>query len=305
MKALICGIASEHARLVALQLVERGHEVVGIDQRPWRDPPEGITVFQADVRKRPAEDVFRSQRPDTVIHMGTVSHFELSRDERYRINLGGTRAVIDNCAKYGVAHVVFVSRHTVYGAAADAPLFRTEQEPPLGGSTFPDLADLVAADLYAAQTIWRHPNISTAVLRMAYALGPKGRGTLANFLRGPRVPMVLGFDPLFQFMHDFDAASAITSAAEHSLSGVFNVAGPPPIPLSVLARHAGRTSVPMPEPVLKRVLGKWGFPRLPTGAIPHLKYPVIVDDGAFRAATQFEHRYDDRTIIGEYREAHE
>ena len=28
MKALICGIASEHARLVALQLVERGHEVV-------------------------------------------------------------------------------------------------------------------------------------------------------------------------------------------------------------------------------------------------------------------------------------
>ncbi len=305
MKVLICGIASEHARLVALQLVERGHEVVGIDQRPWRDPPEGITVFQADVRKRPAEDVFRSQRPEAVIHMGTVSHFELSRDERYRINLGGTRAVIDNCAKYGVAHVIFVSRHTVYGAAADAPLFRTEQEPPLGGSTFPDLADLVAADLYAAQTIWRHPNISTAVLRMAYALGPKGRGTLANFLRGPRVPMVLGFDPLFQFMHDFDAASAITAAAEHTLSGVFNVAGPPPIPLSVLARHAGRTSVPMPESVLRRVLGKWGFPPLPVGAIPHLKYPVIVDDAAFRAATQFEHRYDDRAIIQEYREAHE
>lgn len=300
MKVLICGVASEHARLVALQLAERGHEVWGLDPRPWRDPPLGIRVVQADVRKRPAEDVFRTERPDTVIHMGTVSHFELSRDERYRINLGGTRAVIDNCAKYGVAHVVFVSRHTVYGAASDAPLFRTEQEPPLGGSTFPDLADLVAADLYAAQTIWRHQDISTAVLRMTYVLGPKRRGTLANFLRGPRVPMVLGFDPLFQFMHDHDAASAITLAAESPLSGVFNVGGPPPIPLSVLARSTGRVSVPMPEPLLRRALGRWGFPRLPAGAIPHLKYPVVVDDAAFRAATGFEHRYDDNVIIDDF-----
>ena len=302
MKVLICGIASEHARLVALQLVERGHEVIGVDLRPWRDAPQEITVFQADVRKRPAEDVFRAHRPETVIHMGTVSHFELSRDERYRINLGGTRAVIDNCARYGVKHVVFVSRHTVYGAAADAPLFRTEQEPPLGGSTFPDLADLVAADLYAAQTIWRHPDISTAVLRMAYALGPKRRGTLANFLAGPRVPMVLGFDPLFQFMHDYDAASAVTLAAEQSLSGVYNIAGPPPIPLSVLARQAGRTAVPMPEPILRRALGRWGFPRLPSGAIPHLKYPVIVDDGAFRSATGFPHRYDDAAVVSGFRD---
>lgn len=302
MKVLICGIASEHARLVALQLVERGHEVIGVDLRPWRDAPPEITVFQADVRKRPAEDVFRTHRPETVIHMGTVSHFELSRDERYRINLGGTRAVIDNCARYGVKHVVFVSRHTVYGAAADAPLFRTEQEPPLGGSTFPDLADLVAADLYAAQTIWRHPDISTAVLRMAYVLGPKRRGTLANFLAGPRVPMVLGFDPLFQFMHDYDAASAVTLAAEQSLSGVYNIAGPPPIPLSVLARQAGRTAVPMPEPILRRALGRWGFPRLPSGAIPHLKYPVIVDDGAFRSATGFSHRYDDAAVVSGFRD---
>ena len=302
MKVLICGIASEHARLVALQLVERGHEVIGVDLRPWRDAPQEITVFQADVRKRPAEDVFRAHRPETVIHMGTVSHFELSRDERYRINLGGTRAVIDNCARYGVKHVVFVSRHTVYGAAADAPLFRTEQEPPLGGSTFPDLADLVAADLYAAQTIWRHPDISTAVLRMAYVLGPKRRGTLANFLAGPRVPMVLGFDPLFQFMHDYDAASAVTLAAEQSLSGVYNIAGPPPIPLSVLARQAGRTAVPMPEPILRRALGRWGLPRLPSGAIPHLKYPVIVDDGAFRSATGFSHRYDDAAVVSGFRD---
>lgn len=303
MKILITGIASAHARLVALQLLERGHEVLGIDLRPWHDVPTAIRVFQADVRKRPATDVFRVHRPDAVVHMGTVSHFEVSRGERFRINLMGTRSVIENCHEFGVSHVVFVSRHTVYGAASDAPMFRTEAEPPLGGSTFPDLADLVAADLFAAQALWRYPEVNTAVLRVVYVLGPQGRGTLANFLRGPRVPLALGFDPLYQFMHDDDAASAIAIAVERDLSGVFNVAGPQPIPLSVLARKCGRSAVPVPERLLPYVLGRFGFPKLPRGAVDHLKYPVVIDDSAFRKATGFSHRYGDRAIIEAFKAA--
>ena len=302
MKVLIAGIASAHARLVALQLYERGHEVIGIDLRPWNDAPTAIRVFQADVRKRPAADVFRVHRPDTVVHMGTVSHFDVSHDERFRINLGGTRAVIENCHEFGVKHVVFVSRHTVYGAASDAPLFRTEDEPPLGGSTFPDLADLVAADQYAGNALWRFPNLTTTVLRVVYVLGPQGRGTLANFLRGPRVPLVFGFDPLFQFMHDEDAGRAIALAAEHQVSGVFNVAGPQPVPISVLARGTGRTPIPVPEALLPTVLNRFGFPKLPPGAIPHLKHPVVIDDAAFRRATGFEHRYDETAVMAAFKD---
>jgi len=54
-------------------------------------------VFQLDIRKRAAEDIFRKHKPDAVIHMATVTHLTVRSDDRYRINLFGTRAVFDHC----------------------------------------------------------------------------------------------------------------------------------------------------------------------------------------------------------------
>src|SRR5439155_1481245 len=120
-------------------------------------------------------------------------------DDQLRINLVGTRAVFEYAAQYGVKSVVFVGRHTFYGTAAVAPLYHVEDEPPLEVVSFPELADLVASDLFAGSALWRHPKIDTAVLRVVYTLGRSHHGTLASFLARPRVPTVLGFDPLFHF----------------------------------------------------------------------------------------------------------
>lgn len=297
MKVLITGIAGTHAQLVALRMVERGHEVLGIDVRPWAGAPRGVRIFQTDVRKRPAADVFRVHRPEVVIHMATVTHFDASTEQRYRVNLHGTQAVFRHCDEFGVKEAVFVGRHTIYGAAADAPLYRTEDEPPLAVSTFPELADLVAADLYASRALWSCKNMRTVVLRIVYALGPSAGGTLASFLRGPRVPMALGFDPLFHVMHEDDAAKAIVLAAESKIAGVFNVAGPPPLPLSVLCEATGRKPFPLPEAMLPRFLGRFGLPRLPRGALSHLKHPVVVDNSAFVEATGFDHHFDEHATL--------
>ena len=303
MKVLITGIAGAHAQLVALRLVDNGHEVLGIDVRAWHGAPRGVMIFQTDVRKRPAADVFRVHRPDVVIHMATVTHFNASAEQRYRVNLRGTQAVFRYCEEFGVKGTVFVGRHTIYGAAADAPLYRNEDEPPLAVSTFPELADLVAADLYASRALWTNKTMRTAVLRIVYALGPSGRGTLASFLAGPRVPMALGFDPLFHVMHEDDAARAIVTAAESEIAGIFNIAGPPPIPLSVLCKVTGRIAVPLPDGLLPRVLGRFGLPRLPRGALTHLKHPVVVDNSAFVKGTGYTYNYDEQQTMASFRDA--
>jgi UDP-glucose 4-epimerase len=301
MKVLIPGITGRLARMVALKLLEGGHEVMGIDRRAWPDAPAGIQVFQVDIRKRAAEDVFRKHRPQAVIHMATVTHLTVRNEDRYRINLFGTRAVFDHCHHYGAEQCIFVGRHTYYGAAADSSLYHGEEDPPMAMTTFPELSDLVAADLYAGSALWRYPKLDTCVLRLCYTLGPSVSGTLATFLRGRRVPMVLGYDPLFQFMHDIDAASAICLALDKRLRGVFNTAGPQPLPLSVIIRQAHRMAVPVPEVVLRAVFGRFGLPRLPPGAVAHLKYPVVIDDSSFRAATGFQHVYDEDRTIADFR----
>jgi UDP-glucose 4-epimerase len=300
MRILIPGITGGVARKLAVQLVEKGHEVIGIDARPWPDAPDEIEHYEIDIRKRAAEDVFRKRRPQAVVHMATVTSLMMSGEERYRINLGGTRAVFDHCRDYGVEHVIFVGRHTYYGAGPDSPLYHTEDEPPQELAAYPELADLVAADLYASTALWRLPQFTTTILRLCYTLGPSKHGTLARFLRGPIVPTVLGFDPLFQFLHETDAASAILAALEKRIRGVFNVSGPQPMPLSMIAREAGRRVIPIPEFLLGLALGHGGLPDLPPGALAHIKFPIVLDGSAFRAATGFRHKYDELETIREF-----
>ena len=114
--------------------------------------------------------------------------------------------------------------------------------------------------------------------------------------------MILGFDPLFQFMHEADVAGAIECAIRARLRGVFNVAGPPPVPLSTLIRVTGRSSASLPEFAFRAVLGRFGLPRLPPAALGHIKYPVIIDDSAFRGAAGYAHAVDEATLMREYRE---
>lgn len=303
MRVLIPGIAGGIGRRLAETLQRAGHDVAGVDIRPWGDVPAGIEFHRVDIRKRAAEDVFRRQRPEVVIHMATVTSLMVRGEERSRINLGGTRAVFEHCRAYGVEHAIFVGRHTFYGAAPDSPLFHTEDEPPLALHTFPELADLVAADLYAATALWRQPALTTSVLRVCYSLGPTGQGTLATFLRGRRVPILIGYDPLFQFLHDDDVVRAIALTVEKRPRGIYNVAGPQPLPLSTVVRETGRTVVPLPEFLVKLALGRAGLPRLPPGALSHIQYPVVVDASAFRKATGFEHVFDEGATLRAYREA--
>jgi UDP-glucose 4-epimerase len=301
MKVLITGISGALARKVAVRLATAGHTVLGLDRRPWPDAPDNIEVFEADLRKRPAEDVFRLHRPDAVIHMGTVTHLSAATEERYRINLHGTRAVFEHGNQYGVGQTLFIGRHTVYGAAPDAPLYHSESDPPLGASTYPALSDLVAADLFAGSALWQWPEMCTSVLRIVYVLGPSQRGTLASYLSGPFVPTVLGFDPLFHFMHEEDAAHAIVLALEARLRGVYNVAGPQPVPISVLARVIGKRTLPLPEPLFHRALGKFGLPWLPRGAESHVKYPVVIDGSRFEAETGFAPEWSEKATMESFR----
>ncbi len=303
MKVLVPGISGRLGKMLAERLIELGHDVIGVDRRPFRDKPQGVEMHEVDIRKRAAEDVFRRVRPDAVIHMATVTHLIMQSEDRYRINLGGTRAVFEHSSAYDVKHVVFVGRHTFYGAAADSPLFHNEDEPPMGLSSFPELADLVAADLYAGSALWRYPSLATTVLRMVYTLGPTGHGTLATFLRGRRVPTLLGFDPLFQFMHEQDVVSALCTTLDKRPRGVFNVSGPQPVPLSTVIRETGRTNIPIPEMVFAMMLGRFGLPKLPHGALEHIKYPVTVDGSEFRRATGFVHQCDEQGAMKAYRDA--
>jgi len=104
-------------------------------------------------------------------------------------------------------------------------------------------------------------------------------------------------------MHEDDIAAAVRLAIQKRVRGVYNVVGPPPVPLSIIAREAGRRVLALPEFVYAMALGRFGLPKLPPGALSHIKYPVIADGAAFRAATGFHHVRDEGEAMRDFREA--
>ncbi len=292
-KVLITGIAGGLGRLVARRLDGR-YEVTGVDSTPWRLSPPGMKTYTVDLRKRKFEDVVRTERPQVVLHLGFIRHFRGDESERHGVNVGGTRALIDHCVKYGVDRLVVLSSGYVYGAFPENP-YQLDEEAPLSASrTYPEIRDLVEVDSLASATIWRHPQLVTSVLRPVNVLGPTIQSLVRAYLAQPRVPTVLGFNPMMPFIHEADLATAISLAVDHRLRGVYNVVGPGEVPVHTAIAETGGTAWPIPDPPARWLfarLFRWGMLPYPAGLLDFLKFPVSLAGERFVKATGFRCQY--------------
>ncbi|MCG8588436.1 MAG: NAD-dependent epimerase/dehydratase family protein [Proteobacteria bacterium] len=302
-RVLITGIAGGQGRLLTRRLLDNW-AVCGVDDRRWEGHPRGVKVHRADLRKRKFEDILRTERPKAVVHMGFIRHFRDSERERHDVNVRGTRKLLDLCVRYGVERLVVVSSGYVYGAFPENP-YRMDEEQALSASrAYPEIRDLVEVDTLATAFLWKFPQVRTSILRPVNVLGHYVDSMANRYLRQPRVPVVAGFDPMLQFLHEEDLSEAIALALEHGLQGVFNVVGPGEVPLHTAIEESGGRAVSVPEPVLRFAFERafrWGLSSTPVGVLDYLKYPVTLDGDRFREATHFRPFYGLQEIFDSVR----
>jgi len=288
-KVLITGIAGGQGRLLARRL--RGiYEVCGVDRVPWESHPREVAVHVLDVRKKKFEDVIREELPNVVVHMGFIRHFRGKDRERHDVNVRGTKLLLDHCVNHGVQSLIVVSSSYVYGAFPENPFGLDEDSPLSASRSYPEIRDLVEVDTLASAFLWRYPLIRTCVLRPVNVLGTNVHSMIGQYLREPRVPTLMGYDPMLQFIHEEDLSEAIALALDRGLQGVFNVAGPGEVPLHTAIRETGGTALPLPTPLARLAferLFKWRMIPYPAGALDYLRYPVTVSGDRFAEATGF------------------
>jgi UDP-glucose 4-epimerase len=274
---LVTGAAGPMARIVAERLAAHG-ELVGADVRPL---PAGSAFpgpfYQAFYTQRKIEDVFRRHRPDVLVHLGRIRNSEIeSFSQRFTQNVLGTRHLLDQALKHGTKRVVEHQHNHVH---------IREDEPLRASQIFPELADAVELDHAATGFLWRHRKIETVVLRPCNIVGPTLNNMISRLLRNRVAPVLLGYDPMLQFIHEQDCARAIELAVLNKGWGVFNVAGEGVVPWSHAIRLAGGEPLPVPHVLAYPLVGMLARWRLlfPKHLIDYFRYPVVIDDGAFRA----------------------
>ena len=239
---------------------------------------------------------------DTVVDTRlVVDSATTSPSKAHENNVIGTMNILAACSAHGspVRKVVFKSSTHFYGCEQDDPAFFDEtMERPNRPST-PIERDIVEAEASLAEFRERRPDVSVSVLRFANVLGPSVRTSHVDLLSLPAVPLILGFDPRYQFVHEDDVVHALEHAVVHDLPGVFNVAGDGVLALSEVAGLLGKPYAPVLPPwgtgLATSVLRRVGL-RIPPEMLAQLRFGRGVDNRRFKAAG-FRYQHTSRETV--------
>jgi UDP-glucose 4-epimerase len=290
-KVVITGISGRLGRIVARRLHhEAGWQIVGLDRRPMSGRPKDIEHHQFDLRSKKARDVFRTGDVDALVHLGVMHDPRARPAELYSWNITGTTKLLEYCQTYRVPKVVLLSSANVYGPRPDNPQFLTEEAPLLAAQRFPAMRDLVEIDHLVSTFLWRAQQTETVILRAVHIVGPVHNAP-SNYLRIPRPPVLLGFDPMVQLVHVEDVAESIAAALAPGRRGIYNIVGPGEVPLSAVLKELGRQPRLIPHPLAKPVLGiafALGISSFPVAELDFIRYVCMVDGR--RAAAELGYR---------------
>lgn len=257
---------------------------VGVDlQRPWGLERSAafhtVDLTDPTANGRLAE-VFDKEGVEAVLHAAFRSEPTPDLEYDHELETIGTLHLLNACAAARVRRIVIASTTMVYGPRPDNPNFLTEDHPLRGHPDAHNVQNRIQAEALARDFAERHPDVEVSVLRACWVMGPTYEDGWVRYLGLPTVPVVMGYDPLIQFVHEEDYLRAFETALLDGRPGVYNVVGRGVLPLTTLLRMAGRRVLPIPTPILYRLgavpaEAQTGDP--PAAFYDHLRYLFVAD----------------------------
>ena len=195
MKVLITGSAGFIGSALSLRLLERGDEVVGIDNlNDYYDVDlkkarlartadhDSYTDIRTSLEDRDGiADVFKQHRPDRVVNLAAQAGVRYSLENPHAYvdtNLVGFTNILEGCRHANVEHLVYASSSSVYGSNTNMPFsVHDNVDHPVSLYAASKKANELMAHTYSH--LYRIP---TTGLRFFTVYGPWGRPDMALFL---------------------------------------------------------------------------------------------------------------------------
>jgi len=303
-RILVTGLSTYWgARLAqALEGFEQIETIIGVDSREPRHELERTEFVKVSNQHSLIQRIVRAAEIDTVIDTRLiVNSLAASARDAHENNVIGTMNILAACtgADSPVRKFIFKSSTAYYGSEQDDPAFFTERmrrpHPPRTRIE----RDVVEAEEAVTDFAEKNPDVTVSLLRCANVLGPDVDTNFTRMFSLPMVPMVLGFDPRLQFVHEDDIVHALEHAALNSIPGVFNVAADGVLALSEAVGLLGKRVLPVLPPfgtgALIAPLRRLGF-RIPDEMTNLLRFGRGVDNRLYKAAG-FDYGFTSRETV--------
>jgi UDP-glucuronate 4-epimerase len=261
VKVLVTGVAGFIGMHCAKRLLERGDEVVGIDnlsaytsvelKRDRLKQLPGLRFEQADISDSSVmEKLFEKQRPELVLHLAAQAgvRYSIENPQAYvQANLVGFANVLECCRRHRPRHLVYASSSSVYGASARVPWSESEcVDRPVSFYAATKKANELMAHAYSEVH-----GLAATGLRYFTVYGPWGRPDMSPMLfataimEGRPIAVFNRGDMARDFTYIDDAVEATLRVLDRpAKSAVYNVGNHAPVKLmdyiAAMERALGR-----------------------------------------------------------------
>lgn len=208
MKVLVTGAAGFIGSALTLRLLERGDDVIGIDNHnDYYDPSlkearlarhvdhSGYVHLRVDLAdKKAIEDCFSQHQPDRVVNLAAQAGVRYSIENPLAYinsNIVGFAHILEGCRHHNVEHLVYASSSSVYGANTKMPFsVHDNVDHPLSLYAASKKSNELMAHTYSHLY-----GLPTTGLRFFTVYGPWGRPDMALFkftramLAGEAIPV--------------------------------------------------------------------------------------------------------------------
>jgi len=235
MKILVTGTAGFIGSTLALRLLARGDEVIGIDNvNDYYDPTlkearlarvkahKGFTEVRGDIEdKELVAETFKKHKPNRVVNLAAQAGVRYSLENPYAYidaNVLGYLNILEGCRYNDVEHLVYASTSSVYGSHTNMP-FSVHESVDHPVSLY---AATKKSNELMAHTYSHLFEIPTTGLRFFTVYGPWGRPDMALFMFCKNI---LAGEPINVFNHgkhkrDFTYVDDIVEGVIRTLDNV-------------------------------------------------------------------------------------
>ena len=296
----------------ALEADERIEVLVGVDNEEPSVELERTEYVKVGTQHALLRRVVEAAEIDTIIDTRlVVDSATTSPRKAHENNVIGTMNILAACsgAASPVQKLVFKSSTHFYGSEQDDPAFFVESMGRPHAPKTPIERDIVEAEATLRDFAEKNPLVDCTVLRFANVLGPGVRTSHIALFSHPAVPMILGFDPRYQFVHEDDVVHALEHVVQRELPGVFNVAADGVLALSEVAGLLSKPYAPIIPPwgtgLAAAGLRRVGL-EIPPEMLNQLRFGRGVDNRLLKAAG-FRYGHTSREtvlVLGEHLRLH-
>jgi nucleoside-diphosphate-sugar epimerase len=294
----ITGAASGVGRLLALRLTESDliRKVLAIDERRGDVPGAHWRVL--DVRDPAIAERLRGV--DVVVHLGLDRGLESDARARSAFNVRGTQTVLTAAAAAGVHRVVLCTSAMVYGAHPDNDVPLAEDAPLRATAEASLVGDLLEIERLGRRAPRAHPGLNVTVLRPAVLVG--GMDTvLTRYFESPRLLVVSGSRPCWQFCHVEDLVSALEYAALDKVDGEMAVGCDGWLEQEEVEELSGIRRMELPQTIALGAasrLHRLGLTPSPAGDLAYTMHPWVVS-GSHLHEAGWRPRWTNEQVLAE------